>query len=473
MALKKKYLGVDGYMGGLTEEVTPWGGVGLLIELIRRVGVDAVMDQNLGPKRSGKWLTHGHMAEAFVLLSALGGECVDDFEHLRGDVGLRAITGFEMPPPSTARQWLDKAHEEELIEKAKEDAQQQNFLSYIPAESRRLHVAGKAQARTIGAAIKAMKPDKEVTMDVDAHLTESHKQSALKTYEGYPGFQPMIVLWAEMNLILKDEFRNGNVPASKDIKRVVDEAYNTLPAREDGEAWKVSVRSDSAAYEQEVLDHWHSRGWRFGVSADMSRALHEEVLKVGEGNWSFWKEERGGTICEWAEVPYVPSRPMEKKGTDVPIYRYVAVRVRKRQQEFFADGSCVKHFVLVTNIENMDGDKLLEWHRGKAGTVEHAHNVLTNELAAGVYPSGKFGVDALWLRMQVITFNLLELLKAAVLDERFRKARPKKLRFAVFTQWARVVRHAGRNMVRLATKGFDEIIRPGQTRLRALEFSSP
>mgnify|MGYP001608641236 CR=1 FL=1 len=67
-------------------------------------------------------------------------------------------------------------------------------------------------------------------------------------------------------LVLTDEFRDGNVPASKDIQRIVDQAYDMLPSGE----WRIRVRSDSAAYEQEVLDHWDGRGLGFAVSADMS-----------------------------------------------------------------------------------------------------------------------------------------------------------------------------------------------------------
>jgi hypothetical protein len=54
-----------------------------------------------------------------------------------------------------------------------------------------------------------------------------------------------------------------------------------------------------------------------------------------------------------------------------------------------------------------------------------------------VYPSGKFGANAAWLRLQVLTLNLLELLKAAGLDPELRQARPKRLRFVVFTQCGR------------------------------------
>lgn len=59
----------------------------------------------------------------------------------------------------------------------------------------------------------------------------------------------------------------------------------------------------------------------------------------------------------------------------------------------------MKHFAVVTNDWETDGQALLEWHRGKAGTIEHVHLVLKDELAAGVYPSAKFGANAAWLRL--------------------------------------------------------------------------
>ena len=108
-----------------------------------------------------------------------------------------------------------------------------------------------------------------VTLDVDAHLVESRKRTALPTYEGYRGYQPLLAQWAETRLALADQFRDGNAPASRNIQELVDEAYDSLPAG----AWQVQVRSDSADYEQAALDHWDGLGWRFAVSADMSPQL--------------------------------------------------------------------------------------------------------------------------------------------------------------------------------------------------------
>jgi len=104
-------------------------------------------------------------------------------------------------------------------------------------------------------------------------------------------------------------------------------------------------------------------------------------------------------------------------------------------------------------------------------------------LAAGVYPSARFGANAAWLRLlslplrqaqgklracrRVLTFNLLELLKAAALDVQCRNARPKRLRFAIFSQFGRVVHHARGQLVRLANLVWETLVIPGRRRLRA------
>jgi hypothetical protein len=157
----------------------------------------------------------------------------------------------------------------------------------------------------------------------------------------------------------------------------------------------------------------------------MSPQLTQAVQAVAEKDWKTIKTEKDGTRRQWAELDFVPSLLYEQK--DSRPLRYVGLRILKAQGSLFANGSEREHFAVVTNLD-WEGGQLLDWHREKAGTIEHVHDELKNGLAAGHMPSQRFAVNAAWLKLSLLAYNIASAIKGLCLSPEERIARFKRYR---------------------------------------------
>ena len=82
----------------------------------------------------------------------------------------------------------------------------------------------------------------------------------------------MLALWAEMNLVLADEFRDGNVPAQKEPLRVARRAFEALPPT----VQEYYFRGDSACWEKELLN-WLRDEKRSGWAARADYVWHQRA----------------------------------------------------------------------------------------------------------------------------------------------------------------------------------------------------
>jgi hypothetical protein len=422
--------------------LTAHGGVPLLIEAFRTSGAAAVLDEHVSIKRRKRGLTPSQLVEGLFSLWAAGGERCEDLAHLREDAALALLLGHGLPAPQTARDFLEAFDEAA-------PALWQGERCQVPGEGERLQGLAKASRRLV-AWQQERRPQTVATIDVDATILESEKRCALPTYDGRTGYQPVVALWAEQDVILADEFRDGNVPAGSGNRRVIEQALAALP----GGVEEVQLRGDSALYEQALLRWLEAKGIGYAISADMSHELAAAIRALPASAWQIERED-GDAIRQWAEVAYVPSDGVAAKDRPAPP-RYLALRITKKQGRLFADGAEIKHFAMVTNLPDPDGGSgldLIQWQRGKAGTVEHAHHVLTNELAAEALPSQRFGANAAWFRLNVLLYNLLSAFKRVALPEELHDARPKRLRFVLLNGIGKVIRHARETLLRLVGEG--------------------
>ncbi|MBW1870974.1 MAG: IS1380 family transposase [Deltaproteobacteria bacterium] len=418
------------------ENITRFSGLPLVAEAFRALGLDRECLDRLQLKERDRGLNSAQMVESFLMLFAAGGENLDDFCVLRGDKPLSRLVEHNFPSPTTAWRFLRCFEEEKPCNLNPKGV-------FLPQESVELMQLGAVNRRLIKQVAGRRGEAKVATIDIDAKVIESHKKQAQATYLGFPGYQPLSAVWAELGLVVADEFRDGNVVAGHQITRL----YRHIHRRYRPLTKKMRVRSDTAGYQHEFLYELVEDGTEFAIGADMSQELRRHCEDLDKGAWKPLSEDTH-VIRTWAEVSYVPEVPKNREHQALD--RYVVYRVKKRQGELFADGDTVKYFAIVTNMQ-WRGDRLIRWYWEKAGTIEHCHHVLARHLGAGVVPSKYFNMNAAYYRLNILCLNLLQAIKLLALDEELRYARPKRLRFLLFGMAGRIVKHARKIVLRVSS----------------------
>ena len=92
---------------------------------------------------------------------------------------------------------------------------------------------------------------------------------------------------------------------------------------------------------------------------------------------------------------------------------------------------------------------LLNWHREKAGAIEHAHSEIKNALGGGHMPSQKLAVNAAWFTIAPLAYNVASAIKTLCLDPEERTARFKRYRLLVVELAGRMSRFQCKLRLRL------------------------
>ena len=188
--------------------------------------------------------------------------------------------------------------------------------------------------------------------------------------------------------MLYSEFRDGNTPAGYEQLRDLQDSLRYLPAS----VKKVSLRSDSAGYQPEILLYCgEGKDPRFGVIEFAVSARRDGGVPSGgfgrDGKRSEAADpevegEPQQTGQEWAEVCYVPDWAGHSR--ERADYRFLAIREPLRQLEPGNPGNTplyplltenlgrkgtYKLFGVVTNRKDA-GDKVIWWLRDRRGKSE-------------------------------------------------------------------------------------------------------
>ena len=457
-----------------TPEATPYAGALPFMKMCEGMGLADVINKNLNVRDCKGYKDSDHIL-SMVTMQVLGGNAIDDLATLKQNLEVNA-SPFKIPSPTAARAFMSHFHNEEEAKKQKQGQ------SYIPQMNEHLSGFDAIHAQVFHQAYEFM-PLESITLDQDATFIFTSNKDALRNYQGEKAYEAFNTYCPEYDVMVGTQLRGGNVPAGYEQLEELKRTLSTVPEGIN----KVTIRSDTAGYQEDILKYCaEGTNERFGVidftiSCKIGDGFKDAVKAVPEEDWKpVMKEVKKGGVTElketgqeWAEVNYV-SDWMIKSNAD---YRFIAIREKtelrkgenpeqmaisevvedmereneqiKRLHLTEMKGLAYKVFGMVTNMQEENGSKLVVFHHERCGKSEEVHLIIKDELGGGHVTSGKFGAEAAWWNVAVLSLSLLNLFKGKFLPPESHTYRPKAMRYTFFVMIGRFVKHARKMVLRV------------------------
>jgi hypothetical protein len=298
--------------------------------------------------------------------------------------------------------------------------------------------------------------DQVAYLDIDDTIKATYgyaKQGAGYGYSKVKGLNALLAIVStplSAPVIAATRLRRGPTNSAKGAARLVADALVT--ARKAGATEQVTVRSDSAYYNHDVIAAARTGGARFSITARMDPAVTRAITQIPDDAWvpikyphAIYDQDEHRWISD-AEVAEISFTAFTSRRHDEHIgARLIVRRVKRLNPKQVPAGqgalfSTWRHHAVFT-----DSQELMlaaeATHRDHA-IVEKVIAELKNGPLAHL-PSGRINANAAWLVLAAISFNLTR--AAGTLASRFHaRATTATIRTHLIAVPARIARSARR-----------------------------
>jgi hypothetical protein len=408
--------------------ITPHAGLALVGEFAVGMGLLQSIDQYLPKPGSGAGYHPSEYLFPLILMLNGGGRSLEDTRQIRMDEGLREILPLKRIPSSDVfGDWLRNRGES-------------SGLSGLEKVNRRLLK-------------RAMKYDgiKGYTLDIDATGIEAEKQSAKTTYKGFKGYMPIVGHLAENALVLADEFRAGNVaPAARNL------AFIKHCARQLPKGKRITaLRSDSAAYQAEIINYCEQEGIQFATGADLDEAVVGAIRNIPEKDWEPYKN---GSIAETIHF-------MEKTEQ---AFRLIVIK-RPYQGSLFAEEDTRLKYMVIASNRRESPEHVVAWYNQRGECSENRIKELKIGFGMERMPCGQLEANAMFFRIGALAYNLFRLFTLTVLSPSWHRHQVQTVRWRLYQTAGKIVFHGGQVFVKVR-QGLCRLF--GDIRLRICEVAT-
>jgi hypothetical protein len=403
---------LDFQLATTEETITSLSGLTAFYELALATGVVARIREWLPSPGSNHGIRPEDYVMSLVLMFCGGGRTLEDIRKIQDDTGLRRLCGLRRVPGADAiGKWLS--------------------VPWRVSDMKRVN-------EHLSRVVIRYSETSEFTLDVDATLIATEKQTARMSYEGYTAFAPLLGYLAEPGLCVACDFRNGSVPAGVGVEQMLRRVHKLVT----GTGKRLGYfRSDSAGYQAKVINACAALGVKFTITADQDTAVKAAIRRVSRvGRWNrLFDEEGKPTDREYTTAVHC----MDK----TEAFTLVIQRWPNPRPDLFE--GAYRYYVIATNDYGRETQELIRFHNGR-GNAENYHKELKNGFGLDYVPCRTIRADAVYYELGILAHNLTVALKRLVLGGDWVTKTIATLRWLVVTIAGKVVRHGRELLLRVA-----------------------
>jgi hypothetical protein len=408
-------------------------GARLLADLADTVGLTAALSTAMAPtKQRRRGHDRGEVLVDVAVMLADGGETISDVAVLRDQPELFG----EIASHATVWRTLEAVDDDALAR----------------IKTARAQARAKAWAAGVDPGF--------YVIDIDATLVGSHsdKEHAAPNYKKGFGFHPLLAYLDATGEALAGLLRPGNAGSgtAADHMTVLDDALAQLPIDPANETTEVIVRSDSAGWSHDFVEHCQTRHVNFVIGHQLTIDIAKTLVDIPNRAWrpaisadgTDWRE-----TGEVTEITHLIKHTVFNSTRPWPSgLRMIARREipHPGAQLTFTDIDGHRYQVFVTNLADTDIAYLEALYRGRG----RAERQICDTKATGLtnLPSHSFAINHTWLHLVLCAHDLLAWTRTLTLhNTKLATAEPKRLRYCLFHTAARITRTSRQTTCRLAT----------------------
>ena len=301
-----------------------------------------------------------------------------------------------------------------------------------------------------------------VLLDIDATLIEIHSENKDGTaphFKGGFGFQPMLCFADATGEALAGLLRPGNAGANNltDHFTVLDAAVAQLPGEiaaghHDGDdptlvRRAVQVRTDSAGCSSKFALGCRSRNIGFAVVARSNAKIHQGISRIqhDDSRWEPARRRSGDPAqrSQVAEITDLVDLSAWPAGT-----RLIVRREHRHQgaQRSLFPSACYRYWGHYTDATGTPAE--LDAHmRDHAHVEDHIKRLKDSGLER--FPFRNLDANRAWMQLVCLAADLVRWFQHLACTGELTRAEPKRMRWSFWHTPARIVRRAGRDIVRI------------------------